>query len=152
MITIVFGYTCEMFETQRTNPVTGFYEYSYAWNHDKLSILAVNLTIWILCKSLIIVSHTIWFIIDYIHETVLLRFDPILCKLENRALLLSPDCILFDLVWFKGLFLLNRLIIKGSFDSIWFDYISGPVYYSRPATESKDSVAESIEVIFLLFS
>ena len=32
-----------------------------------------------------------------------------------------------------------------------FDYISGPVYYSRPATESEDSVAKSIESFFYCF-
>ena len=33
-----------------------------------------------------------------------------------------------------------------------FDYMFGPIYYSRPATESGDSVAKSIESFFLLFS
>ena len=31
-------------------------------------------------------SHTIWFTIDYVHETVLLRFDSILCQLEKQSI------------------------------------------------------------------
>ena len=69
---------------------------------------------------------------------------------ENRVFPLCPDFIPFDWVWLKGLFLLKSLVICD--DWIWFDYISGPIYYSRPATESGDSVAKSIESILLLFS
>jgi hypothetical protein len=54
--------------------------------------------------------------------------------------------------------LIERIISIKSFviynDWIRFDFdcISGPIYYSRPATESEDSVAKSIELFFLLFS
>jgi hypothetical protein len=34
-----------------------------------------------------LVSHTIWFTIDCIHETVLLRFDSILCQLEKQSII-----------------------------------------------------------------
>ena len=33
------------------------------------------------------VFHTIWFTIDCIYETVLLRFDPILLQLEKQSIL-----------------------------------------------------------------
>jgi hypothetical protein len=48
-----------------------------------------------------LVSHTIWFTIDCIHEIVLLRFDSIFfVNWKNRVLLPCSDCncIRFDLV------------------------------------------------------
>jgi hypothetical protein len=33
-----------------------------------------------------LVSHTIWFTIDCIYETILLRFDSILCQLEKQSI------------------------------------------------------------------
>jgi hypothetical protein len=32
------------------------------------------------------VSHTFWLAIDCVYETVLLRFDPILCQLEKQSI------------------------------------------------------------------
>jgi hypothetical protein len=34
-----------------------------------------------------LVSYTIWFAIDCIYETVMLRFDPILWQLEKQSIL-----------------------------------------------------------------
>ena len=34
-----------------------------------------------------LVSHAIWFTIDCIHETVLLRFNSILCQLEKLSII-----------------------------------------------------------------
>ena len=36
-------------------------------------------------------------------------------------------------------------------DWIQFDFISGHVYYLRPATESNDSVAKSVKTILICF-
>ena len=61
-----------------------------------------------------IVSNTIWFTIDLIYETVLLRFDPILWQLEKQSILnlsrLHP--FRFGLIWM--IHLLEPLVIQFS--------------------------------------
>ena len=83
--TIVFGHTSELFETQQTKFMAGFYGYSYARSIMTDFYIGNGLNdldpMQIYYDSL--VSHTIWFTIDCIHETVLLRFDLILCQLEK---------------------------------------------------------------------
>jgi hypothetical protein len=37
-----------------------------------------------------LVSHAIWFTIDCIHESFLLRFDSILCQWEEQSILALP--------------------------------------------------------------
>jgi hypothetical protein len=98
-----YDHTCELFETQRTKSIAGFYGYScacfimtafYIGNGlNDVNLIQIN--------NDCFVSHTIWFTIDCIYETVMLRFYSILCQLEkkNRVFLPCPDCIL--LIWFN---------------------------------------------------
>jgi hypothetical protein len=65
-----------------------------------------------------LVSYTIWFTIDCIYETVMLRFDSILCQLEKQSIS-YPVPIAFFSIWFNlRIILIESLVISFGFDFI----------------------------------
>ena len=102
---------------------------------------------------MIVLSHTILFTINCIHGTVLLRFDLILWQLGKQSIstLSRLYSIRFGLI--ERVIFIKSFVICNDWIHFDFDSIFGPIYYSRPATESEDSVAKSIEsFFFIIFS